>query len=248
MMTREDRGDVAVLRLEHGKANALSPELLRALVTEVEDLSRGAKALVLTGSGQMFSAGLDLPVLMDAGPGYTYELMDALDESLEMMIDLPVPAVAAINGHAIAGGFILAAACDARLMATGGGKVGLTELLVGVPFPPLALEIVRTAVGDRCARRMVLHGELFAASEAENLGLVDELATPATLMDRATELANRLGDLPKPAFQITKRQLLAPLRMRLEHLGGRQEQLARQVWVAEETMQLMQRFVRERLG
>ena len=248
MMTREDRGDVAVLHLEHGKANALSPELLRALATEVEDLPRSAEALVLTGSGKMFSAGLDLPVLMEAGPGYTYDLMDALNEALEMMIDLPIPAVAAINGHAIAGGFILAAACDVRLMATGGGKVGLTELLVGVPFPPLALEIVRTAVGDVCARRMVLRGELFAATEAEDLGLVDELAAPATLMDRATELASRLGDLPKPAFQITKRQLLAPLRMRLEHLGDRQEQLARQVWVAEETVQLMQRFVRERLG
>jgi enoyl-CoA hydratase len=248
MMTREDRGDVAVLQLSHGKANALDLELLQTLVTEIEDLSAEARALVLTGSGQMFSAGLDLHTLVEAGPGYTFELLDALNELLERFIELSIPSVAAINGHAIAGGFILAAACDVRLMATGSGKLGLTELLVGVPFPPLVLEVVRAAVGDRCARRMVLHGELFSVADAEDLGLVDELADPASLLDRAVEIANRLGSVPGPAFALSKQQLMAPILMRLEYLGDRHEQLARQVWVAPETVQLMQRFTRERLG
>jgi len=248
MITREDRDVVSVLQIGYGKANALDPELLRALAAEMDGLPAETRALVLTGREQMFSAGLDLPTLVEGGPDSICELIDALNDLLEKFIDLSIPSVAAINGHAIAGGFILAAACDVRLMAMNRGKVGLTELLLGVPLPPLALEIVRTAVGDRSARRMVLHGELFAATAAEQLGLVDELAAPAILLDRAVEIAARLGAVPRPAFELTKRQMMVPLRMRLAGLGDRHEQEARQAWVAEETLQIMQQFVRERLG
>jgi len=248
MIVREDRGVVSVLQIRYGKANALDPQLLRALAVEMNGLPNETRALVLTGSEQMFSAGLDLPSLVEGGSEYTFELIGALNDILEKFIDLSIPSVAAINGHAIAGGYILAAACDVRLMANDRGKVGLTELLLGVPFPPLALEIVRAAVGDRSARRMVLHGELFSATTAEQLGLVDELAAPERLLDRAVEIAARLGAVPRPAFELTKRQMMVPLRMRLAHLGDRHEQEASQAWVAEETVQIMQRFVRERLG
>lgn len=248
MISREHRDGVAVLQISHGKANALDLALLQALASEIGDLSAETRAMVLTGSDQMFSAGIDLPALLAAGPEYTFELIGALNGLLARLIDLSIPSVAAINGHAIAGGFVVASACDVRLMATGKGRLGLTELLVGVPFPPVALEIVRVAVGDRCARRMVLHGELFSATAAEELGLVDELTAPANLLDRAVEIAGRLGAVPGPAFQLSKRQLMAPLRMRLEHLGEGHEQKARQAWVAKETVQVMQRFVRERLG
>lgn len=248
MISRADRGDVSVLQVEHGRANALDLELLRALAVEIDGLPNESGALVLTGTDRMFSAGLDLPALVEGGSRYTRELIDALNGLLERFIHLMIPSVAAINGHAIAGGFILAAACDVRVMAADrGSKLGVTELLVGVPFPPLALEIVRMAVGDQAARRMVLHGELFSAREAVELGLVDELADPEALLDRAVEIAQRLAAIPHPTFRLTRRQLLAPLRMRLEHLGDRHEQEARQVWVAEETGHAMQRFVRDRL-
>ena len=248
MIAREDRGVVSVLQIRYGKANALDLQLLRALAVEMNGLPNETRALVLTGSEQMFSAGLDLPGLVEGGPAYTLELIGALNDLLEKFIDLSIPSVAAINGHAIAGGYILAAACDVRLMTADRGKVGLTELLLGVPFPPLALEIIRAAVGDQYARRMVLHGELFSATVAEQLGLVDELAAPERLLDRAVETAARLGAVPRIAFELTKRQMMVPLRMRLAQLGDRHEQEAGQAWVAEETAQIMQKFVRERLG
>ena len=248
MISHEDLGGVAVLQLQHGKANALDLQLLRALADEIDSLPVGTRALILTAANRMFSAGIDLPTLLEAGSEYTIELIDALNGLLEKFIDLSIPSVAAINGHAIAGGFILACACDVRLMAAGRGKLGLTEHLLGVPFPPLALEVVRAAVGDQGARRMALFGELFSVSQAEELGLVDELVEPEALMGRAVKIAERLGAVPESAFQLTKRQLMVPLRMRLAHLGDRHEQAARQVWVTEETSQAMRRFVRERLG
>ena len=248
MISREKRGEIVVLQLDHGKANALDVELLRALSTAVEAGASDAAGVVLTGRGGMFSAGLDLPLLVDSGPEYTFELIDALNELLWALVDLEIPTVAAVNGHAIAGGFLVAAACDVRVQAAGPGKLGLTELLLGVPLPPLALEIVRMAVGDRNARRMVLHGELFSTDRSEALGLIDELVEPERLLDRAVAIAERLGAVPRSTFALTKRQLLAPLRLRLENLGEAHEQSARQVWVAPATARTMSRFVRERLG
>lgn len=248
MTSREDRGIVSILQMDHGKANALDIELLQTLANEISGLPAGVRALVLTGREQIFSAGLDLPALIEADSGYTFELIDALNDLLEIFVELSMPTVAAINGHAIAGGFVLAAACDVRVMANGRGKVGLTEHLVGVPFPPLALEVVRTAVGDRQTRRMVMGAELFSDSAAAEQGLVDELSAPEDLLERAVEIAERLGAVPRSAFELSKRQLMAPLRMRLAHLGAHHEQLARQVWVDPATVDVMRRFVRDRLS
>jgi enoyl-CoA hydratase len=249
MISPQDRDGVVVLQIGHGRANAMDLALLQGLAREIDRLPvETTKAVVLTGTGEMFSAGIDLPMLLEGGPDYTFELIDALNGLLEKFIELSIPSVAAINGHAIAGGFVLASACDVRLMTSGRGKVGLTELLVGVPFPPLALEVVRSAVGDRSARRMVLFGELFDAAAAETLGLVDELVGPTTLLDRAAEIGERLGRVPAAAFRLTKRQLMAPLRMRLARLGDRQEREARQTWVSPETREVMADFIRDRLG
>ena len=104
-----------------------------------------ARAVVITGSGSVFSAGVDLQRIVAGGPSYVREFLPALSDSFMAIFDHPGPVVAAVNGHAIAGGCVIAAACDVRLMAH--GKIGLAELSVSVPFPPVAMEIMRYAVG-----------------------------------------------------------------------------------------------------
>lgn len=248
MIHREDRDSIAVLRLEHGKANALDVELLRELRLQLEDLPGEAKALVLTGSGTIFSAGIDLPRLLGEGVDYVEPLIDALNDLLERFLGLSLPIVAAVNGHAIAGGFVLACGCDVRLMASGVGKVGLTELRVGVPFPPAVLAIVGAVVGRRELREMVYRARLYSAAEAVQRGMADELVPPGELLDRAVETATELGAISPGAFALTKRQLLEPMRRHLEHLGASFEQEVRQMWGDETTRAGIRRFVQERLG
>jgi enoyl-CoA hydratase len=130
MLSTEDRDDVVVLRIEHGRVGALDVELLNALTEAVAAYDR---AVVITGSGSSFSAGVDLRRTLDGGRSYTEELLVALSRTFRAVFDHPRPTVAAVNGHAIAGGCVLALACDLRLMS--GGRIGLTELAVGVPFP-----------------------------------------------------------------------------------------------------------------
>src|SRR6201992_461123 len=107
--------------------------------------------VILTGAGRAFSAGVDLRALVDGGKGYAEKFVVALSKAFRAIFDHPAPVIAAVNGHAIAGGCVLAMCADVRLMS--GGTIGLTELAVGVPFPVTALEICRDAMGISAAPR-----------------------------------------------------------------------------------------------
>src|SRR3954463_9513911 len=182
-------GDVAVVRFEHGKVNALDLELLRAITTTMGEVS-SAGAIVLTGTGRAFSAGVDLRRIVDGGVAYAEEFLPALSEAFLAVFDCPRPVVAAINGHALAGGCVIAAATDLRLMSD--GTIGLTELAVGVQFPTVPLEIARYAFGAG-AGRLALTGETFGVDEAFRLGLVDEVIAPDELLPRSLSRASALG-------------------------------------------------------
>jgi enoyl-CoA hydratase len=199
----------AVVRLSHGKVSALDAELCAAIAGYFRALASdpSVDAVVLTGSGSCFSAGVDLRRALKDGPEATLAMVQALDEALEAVFDLPKPCVAALNGHAIAGGYILAAACDRRVMANGGGRVAAPELAVGVPFPWIALEILRAAVPSSALRELVLDARTFSATDAHARGLVDALVEPEGLAARAVEIAGRLSGPSKPAFALAKAQL-----------------------------------------
>jgi enoyl-CoA hydratase len=126
--------------------------------------------------------------------------------------------VAAVNGHAIAGGLILSAAADWTVMAKGPGRAGVTELLVGVPFPAVALELLRLRAGDAQARLLAVSGATFGAGEALARGLVDEAVSAAELADRSLAAAQRLAALG-PAFGLTKRQLRQQFLARVHDLA-----------------------------
>ena len=118
MLDVEQRSGVAVVRLRHGKVNALDLELLRALTGAMGDVDESA-AMVLTGTGTVFSAGVDLQRIVAGGPSYVQQFLPALSAAFMAIFDRPGPVLAAINGHAIAGGCVIAAACDVRVMSQG---------------------------------------------------------------------------------------------------------------------------------
>src|SRR5258708_24895480 len=122
----------------------MSMEFCEALTARFAEIS-SARAVVMTASGRTFSAGVDLVRLLEGGAPYVGKFLPVLSNMFAAVFSHPAPVVAAINGHAIAGGCVLACAADKRLMARDGGRIGVTELLVGVPFPPAAMEIIRCA-------------------------------------------------------------------------------------------------------
>ena len=204
------QGDVAILTMVHGKANALSTEFCDSLAARVREAS-AASAIVITAKGRIFSAGVDLPFLLAGGPAYVREFLPALHRLYDTVFFHPKPIVAAVNGHAIAGGCVLACAADRRLMAASSGRVGVTELLVGVPFPPLAFEIMRYATAPQLFPSAIFSGATFEPPEAIGRGFIDEIVPPDELLQRAVTAAETLAALSPPAFAVTKRQLRQPV-------------------------------------
>ena len=148
---------VAVLAMRHGKVNALDTALCQALCGALDHAAAGgAQAVVLTGTGTVFSAGVDLHRVIAGRDEYLASFLPELRKVFTRLATFELPLVAAVNGHAIAGGYILAAAADWVLMAEGPGRAGVTELLVGVPFPAIALELLRMRVGDAPARPLIV--------------------------------------------------------------------------------------------
>lgn len=239
-----DTGVVRVLRLCHGKANALDVELfealMAALVTAEED---GSRALVLTGSGSIFSAGVDLRRVLREQEEYLHRFVPLIGEGFRRLFSFPRPVVAALNGHAVAGGCILACACDRRVAAAGGAKVGVPELRVGVPYPSAALEILRFVVGDRGLEEVVYAAGTNGLEEASELGLVDEIVPPETLLERAVGIAERMARVAPETFALTKSQIRRPVLDRLAVGAADAEREVERIWRLAGTREAIAAFV-----
>lgn len=209
MIQRSDDGEVAVVRLDHGPVSAMDVELCEAVAAQFRALvTDPARAVVLTGSGRAFSAGADLRRLVAEGEPYIRRFVPALDGMFRAVFELGKPVVAAVNGHAIAGGCVLAACADVTLAAEGRGRIGVPELLVGVPFPRVATEVVRFAVGDTVAGRLMLGAQTYPVAEAAALGLVDAVVAPDELLAEAVSRAHAMATaVPPDTFAFTKQQL-----------------------------------------
>ena len=224
---------IAVMRLTHGKANALDIDFCEALAARFRTLRKDAsKAVVLTGQGRIFSAGVDLKKLSEGGAPYIRKFLPALHKLYDAVFYHPKPVVAAINGHAIAGGCVLAACADRRIMARESGRIGVTELLVGVPFPSLAFEIVRFAVPPHYLPEFTLSGATYDSTAALQRGWVDEEVEASALMERALTAARTLAALSPPAFAQTKAQIRQAVTERYAKSGKATDKKVTAIWTA----------------
>jgi enoyl-CoA hydratase len=244
MIELELRGEIAVLTMQHGKANAMDITFCEDILKRLDELRTSrARAIVVTGRGNIFSAGVDLVRALDGGPDYFKGFLPPLRRAFERVFFYEKPIVAAVNGHAMAGGCVLTCAADRRLMAQGNGRIGITELLVGVPFPVIALEIMRFAAAPQHFDRIVYSGATFPPEAALGLGLIDEVVPGDALLGRAVAAAEALAALGPEAFALTKRQIREPVRERLERDSPRFDPAVDAIWYAPETAARIRDYV-----
>lgn len=232
MIERELEDGILTLRLAHGKASAMDVELLEAAEHELAAIGE-ARAVVLTGTGGIFSAGVDL-FRIDGGQAYVDRFLPLLSSFVRALFTVPVPVVAAVNGHAIAGGGVMTLAADYRLMARGKGRIGVPELLVGVPFPAAPLEVVRFAVSPDRVQSLIYTGRTLTPDDALAFGLLDEVVDADALLPRAREVAAQLAALPPDVFRMTKQALRAEAVARMDS-AAEYDRAAHAAWASPET-------------
>jgi enoyl-CoA hydratase len=212
-----EEGGVLVMRLEMPRANAVGASMLSALSEALDEAEESdARALVLTGHGRIFSPGLDLLEASAHGREELSHFVAEFERVFRRLFTLPLPTVAAINGHAIAGGAILAFAADQRFMASGPFLLGLTEVELGLPFPSGSLEISRRAAPSHVHTDLFLRARRFTPEEARECGLVHEVVAAPSLLRESVARARELGRSPALALRRVKQQLLAPVLHRID--------------------------------
>ncbi len=199
-------GPVAVITMDDGKANALSPTMLAALGKAFDTVESDAKAVVLAGRPGRFSAGFDLKVMM-SGPKPAYDMIMSGSELVLRLYEFPLPIVMAVTGHAIAGGVLLAAAGDHRIGVRGDFLLGLNEVKNHMPVPVIFHEFARDRLTAKELIPSVLQSKMYNPDEAAEAGWLDTVVEGEALLEAAMSKANALSELTGKAYTLSKRSL-----------------------------------------
>jgi enoyl-CoA hydratase len=194
----EERPEALLIRFDRPPVNAITVDTARELGGALEAAERmpAGKAVVMTGTGTCFSAGLDLKVVPTYSPDEQREMLRTVNRLIGALYALPRPVVAAVNGHAMAGGLVLALACDVRVCTSAPCRIALTEVNVGIPFPAGPMTVVLAELPPQAARLLTLTGDVFDPARALAQGIVDEVVPPEQVLPRALERAAAFSALP----------------------------------------------------
>jgi len=235
----EQQGNIAVVTLTNGVTNAISPELVDELSKSIREISEEASGLLLCGGEKFFSIGFDLPALITMNRA---EFSDFFYKFNALALDiyaLPFPSLSALSGHAIAGGGILALACDFRIAASRTGKTGLNEIRLGLPVPYLADMILRQVVGDRVATGMLYGGGLISLTAGAEIGLVDELCPIERLQQASLEKISGFAFPNQRAFSAIKTNRCEAIKDAYEKNGRVKNEFFIDCWFSEETQEAL---------
>lgn len=229
--------DIAVIKLNRGKVHALNETLVEELSANFNDMKydNTVKSIILTGTGKFFSFGLDIPELMPYSRESFEDFIIKFCNLYSQIYMFPKPVICAVNGHAIAGGFILASCCDYRLMVTGKARITLNEITFGSSLFAGNLEILKALVGIHNAELIALRGKMYSAEQAREMNLVDRLVSENDLMAEAVYMADSYAQKDKTAFNSIKKLIRQPV---YEAYKTREELAIREfvkIWYSEYT-------------
>jgi enoyl-CoA hydratase len=205
--TVEIVNDIALIRMDDNKANAINFEMIAALNAALDTAEAEAKAVVLTGREGRFSGGFDLNAFASLGPNGVYKLLDAGAELLLRLYGGPLPVVAACTGHAIAMGVFILHACDTRIGTAGDYKIGANEAITGMNLPIFAMELARDRLHPSHLTRAMVQGFIYNPEGAVEAGYLDMLAPENEVEAKALAVAGQLAQLPAPAYAWNKKAI-----------------------------------------
>ena len=243
MITIDYFDGVLVARLKHGITNALGPEMITELAEVIERIKSdsAARALVLTSANEkFFSIGFDIPQLYTSSQTEFKGFYRDFNRICLELYTLPKPTVAALTGHAIAGGCILALCCDYRLIGQGRKLMGLNEIKLGVPVPYLADCCLRALIGARQAREVMESGDFYGTEATARMGMVDEVLPVEKLVDAAVKKAGQLGALPATAYGMIKQNRVEGIEAEVKAKWEEKERLFIECWYSDEARERLQ--------
>jgi len=243
MIEIQTESNIATLILADGKVNAMNIEWCRLFSAKLAELENddSVHAVVLTSGERVFSAGVDLKRVIAEDADYVQPFIDSLCKCFRDAFVFPKPMIVAINGHAIAGGCIVASCGDFRF-AHSRARIGLPELRVGVPLPAIAVEVVRRVATPVALQAMLNSGANYRDRVAVEVGLADEIVDKGSLMEKAIQHARRLADIPAATFRLMKQQIREPSLAQADRLEEKFGTQVREVWNSPEIRKMIEQY------
>lgn len=201
-VTLEQQGDIAVLTVDDGKANALSFEVLAAVNTSLDEIDKAPeiRAAVIAGRPGMFSGGFDLNVMRGGDVAAIADLVTTGGELVLRLFNSAKPVVCACTGHAVAAGALIALGAHFRVGADGEYRIGLIETAIGLVLPDWAVVIADERLSRRHVQQAVVEAKVYGPKEAKDAGFLDVVASPGDTVKAAITEATRLGALDTAAY------------------------------------------------
>ncbi|MCP4295547.1 MAG: enoyl-CoA hydratase/isomerase family protein [Proteobacteria bacterium] len=229
-------GGITTLEMNRGKVNALNEILLKELSDEITRLEKDddTQAIIITGEGKFFSFGFDIPEIYKYDKTRFTDYIINFTKLFSKIFIYPKPIIAALNGHTIAGGCVLAIACDQRIMADNNSKISMNELSFGSSVMTGIVEILRFATGGQNASKILLSGEMFTAQNALEMNLIDEIVPEDLLIERSQEIAKKMGSMSQPGFSSIKNLLRRPVVDQFDRDEGGSISEFVDIWYSEE--------------
>jgi Delta3-Delta2-enoyl-CoA isomerase len=236
-----DQG-IATIRLNRGKVNALNEAVIEEMANCFKELAddAGVKAVILTGTGKFFTFGFDIPEFMNYPKDSFIRYLNKFTDFYAYLFLYPKPVIAALNGHTIAGGCMIAIACDYRIMVSEKAKISLNEINFGSSLFAGSVELMKLLLGQRNAEKAMYTGYMYSAEEAYHIGLVDQISSGADLEADAKKIAGQYAIKDATAFRSIKKLLRSPI---AEELVKREKDSILEfveIWYSENTWKNLQ--------
>lgn len=239
-VSKED--GLATVSICRGKVNAFNEQTIEEIGSCLKGLEtdESTRAIILRGTGKFFSFGFDIPEFLSYSKEEFSGYLTKFAALYTRIFLFPKPIVAALNGHTIAGGCMLAIACDYRIMVCGKARISLNEISFGASVFAGGVEILKHLVGGRNAERILLTGGMYAAEEAQRLGLVDEVVDEVHLQEHARKIGGDFADKDPAAFQSIKMLLRKPIAEKMA--AGEQSSIGEfiDIWYSDQTWKRLQ--------
>ncbi|MCP5065460.1 MAG: enoyl-CoA hydratase/isomerase family protein [bacterium] len=230
--------DIAIITMNRPPANAITYEFASEMTAAFDETeASGAGAIVLTGTGSFFSGGLDLRAIPSYGPQRQREFLTLVNSLIGRLYAFPKPVVAAVNGHAVAGAFVLVLTTDYRVGPLRDARFGLTEARAGIPFPGAPTIVVKAELSPADIRYATLYARNFGPDEARMRGVLDELQEPEKLLPRAMEVAHDLAAMPADSYARIKYQFRDEAIKAIEKMNRDQSDPMLRSWVSQDAVE-----------
>jgi enoyl-CoA hydratase/carnithine racemase len=246
MIEIETIGEVALVKLNRSVTNPLNLKFLWVISEKLQELKNDTAitSIVLTSSNnKFFSIGFDIPELYELDRSEMKDFYTTYNRLSIELYTFPKPTVAAIAGHAIAGGCILTLCCDHRIISEGKKFMGLNEIKLGLPVPYPADCILRDLVDTGTARDVMEGGEFFLPDKSLEMGIVDQVAPLEDVIPKSIEKAKSMGEMPREAFMIIKQNRVENIQTHILQNLSVKEQYFFNCWYSDDAQKLLKEAI-----